>query len=344
MEPYHKNPLPNYEVLPLRSEEISVAALQMTTKTVDPKNPRPVVKENLEHLLWLIDITQEQGPADLVCLPEFTLQGSAARLWGREDMLRLAIDLPGEETELIGQKAKEYNCYIIVSSYTKEKDWPNHYFNASFMLGPSGQVISNHWKAHFDPGYLEQATTTHDVLDEFVERYGWDAVWPIARTDIGNISHFTCSEGFNPETYRAYAFKGGEILVWSLTGGGGGSEVQYLGHAYYGRNDVYGVSANAALRPAHIYSPEVAGSGLSYIFENTGRVMAQTYVPHEYIIRATIPMASYRKKHTIPVLRQEIYAPVYANYVGKYPANLYSKYLPEDHVDGLNYARKEARW
>ena len=41
------------------------------------------------------------------------------------------------------------------------------------LVGPDGAVIHNHWKAYGGfPGVLEYATTVHDVLDEFVERYG----------------------------------------------------------------------------------------------------------------------------------------------------------------------------
>lgn len=344
IEPYAKKSLPNYEVVPLRNNEITVAALQMTTKTVDAKNPKPILKENLEHMLWLVDAAQRRGPVDLLCFPEFTLQGTAASVWTREEMLRIAIELPGEETELIGKKAKQYNCYIVVSCYTKEKDWSGHFFNASFMIGPSGEVIQNHWKAHFDPGYLEHATSVHDVLDEFVERYGWDAVWPVARTDIGNIAHYTCSEGFAPETPRVFAFKGAEILVWCLTGGEGREETHNIGQTYFQRNDVYGILIDAALRPPSFYAWETSGCGLSYIFDNAGRTLERAHLPHETVIRATIPIAAFRKKHSIPVLRKELYAPVYADYVGKYPPNMYSEYLPKDPLDGINYARKKARW
>jgi len=36
-------PLTNYEVVPLRSEEITVAAVQKTIMTVDPKNPEKIL-------------------------------------------------------------------------------------------------------------------------------------------------------------------------------------------------------------------------------------------------------------------------------------------------------------
>lgn len=54
----HKKPLPNYDVVPLRSEDILVAAVQTRLKNVDPKNPKPEMKENLTHLLDCIDVAQ----------------------------------------------------------------------------------------------------------------------------------------------------------------------------------------------------------------------------------------------------------------------------------------------
>lgn len=54
----HKKPLPNYDVVPLRSEDILVAAVQTRLKNVDPKNPKPGMKENLTHLLDCIDVAQ----------------------------------------------------------------------------------------------------------------------------------------------------------------------------------------------------------------------------------------------------------------------------------------------
>ncbi|MEW6141987.1 MAG: nitrilase-related carbon-nitrogen hydrolase [Chloroflexota bacterium] len=350
MEPYNHIPLPNYEVVPLRSEHIVVSAIQMRVDTIDCKNPKPEINKRINHISLLIDLAQERIPVDLICLPEFSLQGSSIRHWSREDFLRLAIELPGEETERLGEKAKEYNCYIEVAAYTKNKDWPNHFFNCSFIIGPNGNVIHHHWKAHMDPGGLEYATTVHDVLDQFVERYGWDAVWPVARTDIGNIATFICSEGFQQETARCFAFKGAEILIRSIAGGTT-SGMPRVGNpritmqAYCMANDVYGIyNNNAADSSTTIHRVEFHGSGHTAIFDNVGRIMQEADSNQECVVTDTIPIGSYRKRHSIPAIRKEIYVRAYADYVGKYPPNLYSEYLPKDHIDGVNYARRKARW
>lgn len=348
-EPYAKVPLPNYDAVPLRREIITVAAFQTKHTIVDPKNPRPGVKAKLDHVLSMIDMIQARGYLDLICFPEFVLQGSAISFWTREDFIRLAIDFPGEETERICQKAKQYNCYIEMAAYTIEKEWPGHFFNCSFIAGPNGEIIHKHWKAHWDPGLFEHSTSVHDVLDEFVERYGWEAVWPVARTDIGNIATLICSEGFQPETARAFAFKGAEILAYSISGGAilgvprwGDARITFQASCI--NNDVYGIFVNNATGTTNQYALEDTGAGYSMIVDNLGRILKQATSQNETVVAEAIPIGLFRRNHTIPPLRQELYLPVYTEYKGKYPPNIYAEYLPKDNADALNYARKKARW
>ena len=346
--------LPNYEVVPLRSETILVAALQMSGGLVDPKNPKPGVRENVDRILWLLDCAHRYGDIDLVITPELSLQGLDAR-WTREDYLRLAIELPGEETEIIGKKAREHNCYIVVSGYTREKDWPGHYFNCTFIVAPTGEVIHRFWAA-CNLGVLaggvpnELATTAQDVLDEFVERYGWDAVWPVARTDIGNIATYSGVDGMVPETARAFAFKGAEILPYCNCGGAkvythtpGWGDFRIVNRTNCSCNDVYGIYANMARTPTWGL-PEDRGSGFSQIADPYGRILAQSNSADETIVTERIPIALFRQRHSIPIIRKELYAAAYNQYPAKYPANLFSEYLPKDVADAARYIRPKLLW
>jgi len=346
--------LPNYEVVPLRSETILVAALQMSAGLVDAKNPKPRIKENVERILWLLDCAHRYGDVDLAITPELALQGLDAR-WTREEYLRIAIEVPGEETELIGKKAKEHNCYIVVSGYTREKDWPEHYFNSAFIVAPTGEVIHRHWAAvalgtlaRGVPGEL--ATTVQDVLDEFVERYGWDAVWPVARTDIGNIATYIGPEGCIPETARAFAFKGAEILPYCNCGGSkvhtagpGLGDLRIANRTNCSCNDVYGIYANMARTPMWGL-PEDRGSGFSQIADPYGRILAQSNSADETIVTERIPIALFRQRHSIPIIRKELYAAAYNQYRAKYPANLFSEYRPKDGADAARYIAPKLLW
>jgi len=121
----------SYTTVPLRQNAITVAAIQSRVRAVDGRNPGPRLKENLAHVLELIDASQGSAEAwgperqwgsaqDLICFHEFPIQGWNP--WTRKEILRVAIDLPGVEAEAIGLKAKKYNCYIAFGCYARDKD------------------------------------------------------------------------------------------------------------------------------------------------------------------------------------------------------------------------------
>jgi predicted amidohydrolase len=213
-----------YATVPLRQESINVTAIQSRVRSVDVKNLGPTMKANLDHVLELIDIAQGSSQdwggerlwgakQDLICMHEFPIQGFQP--WTRSELNRVAFDLPGPETEAIGARARKYGCYIAFGCYAKEQGWPRHVINMSVIVGPTGDIVARHWKARNVLGLFGEnaliGTTVYDVLDRYVEMYGWDAVLPVARTDIGNIA--MTSVGAEPMLYTCLAMKGAEIMI-----------------------------------------------------------------------------------------------------------------------------------
>ncbi len=338
--------LQNYEVVPLRSDTIGVAACQMNgRRDADPNNPKKVQRENLEKLLRMCDMAQARaesfpwGPTrvDLLVFPEYAFCGRS-HAWNTEDQLKISIEVPGEETEMIGKKAKELDAYIVFQSHTKDpKNWPGHVFNSSLILNPKGEIIQNHWKAYrVNSGAWTYETTTHDVLDKFVEMYGWDALWPVARTDIGNLSSYICSGGFCPETARAFTFKGAEILCRCFAGGGqesSGGIHRLRFRADCSFSSVYGVYANG-------------GNGGSMIVDYFGRIMNEIVDNRDMVvIFDRIPIAQFRSEHASPTIRTEIYVPALTMNPGQFPPNMYSDYgVPRDREDAVRLCQEHARW
>jgi predicted amidohydrolase len=347
-----------YKTVPLDHNEIRVAAVQMNPQLIDPQNPSKGIKANLNHMLDLCDSAiiwpPTPEPLHLLAFPEFTLTGFDT-LWTREDWLRIAIMVPGPETERIGKKAKELNCYIVFASHTQDPEWPGHFFNTSLIVSPEGKVIHTHWKAYAGfPGPLEYSTTVHDVLDEFVERYGWEAVWPVAKTPIGNIATYVCSEGFAPETARAFAMNGAEILVRCIANCGGlieenpGIADQRLRmRSDCSSSHLYGIYTNSQGSDIYINGKrqvQNASGGGSMVIDPYGRILIEANDSLEQICHATIPIASFRAKHQAPRIRTEIYQPVLEQHPGRFPPNLYQNYLPKDTKDALQWSLKHARW
>ncbi len=338
--------LPNYDVVPLRSRTIGIAACQMNSNVwgVDSQNPKKGQRENLDKMLFMCDMARQRAGSarygapkvDLLVFPEFTFTGYNAE-WTRDDWQRVAIEVPGEETEIVGKKAKELDAYIIFAAHTKDpKNWPDHYFNTSIIINPNGEVIQKKWKAYrCNGGVFEWATTAHDVLDRFIEMYGWDAVWPVARTDIGNLATYICSEGFAPETARAFAFKGAEILCRCIAGGG--PENAYGIHRLKFRTNcadslLYGIYANGM-------------DGGSMIIDPFGRIMNEIVDNRECVIYDRIPIAEFRAEHARPYIRTEIYVPALAEVPGRTPPNMYSDYgVPYNSDEAFRLHEEHSRW
>ena len=338
-----------YEKVPLRQDNINVTAIQSRVNSVDVKNLKATMQKNLDHVLALIDYAQGSAQEwggerlwgskqDLLCMHEFPIQGFQP--WTRAELNRVALDLPGPETEAIGARAKKYGCYISFGCYAKEKDWPDHVINMSVIVGPSGEIVSKQWKARnilglFGDGALI-GTTIYDVLDRYVEMYGWDATMPIARTDIGNIA--VTAVGAEPLLYQCLALKGAEILVLSVTGGNNPESAIATARA----NRVYCVGVGNSVTPDNIGFPESAGSSDegTVVVDPRGMTIAKTTNHHEDFASGRIPIADFRKTRRFPELPMALLLPVLQQYDPVFQPNAFLEYLPKTYKEAGDLVRK----
>jgi len=336
--------MPGYATVPLQQEAINVAACQMMSVNTDPANPEAGKSANLEHMLEFCDLASGfGGPKQLVVFPEFGLTGYNT-FWTREEWLRIAIHVPGPEIDRLAKRAKELNCHIAFQAHTQEKDWPGHFIPCSLLISPTDGLIHTHWKAYKDfPGMgLEYGTTTHAVLDKFVKKYGYEKVWPVARTPIGNIGTYVCSEGFAPETARALAFNGAEVLCRSIAGGGrslGAGKMGLQFRADCAASSCWGIYANRCT----IRGVGSMGGGSSMIVDPNGQVVAEAIDAGEQIVAGTIPISAHRKTHFVPNIPTEIYQIVLEQHPGQFPPNLYADCLPKDYDDAHAWSLKHKR-
>src|ERR1700730_14366360 len=131
--------------------------------------------ENLRHLskaaAWLSSL---QLPVRLIALPEGALQGfndEVLDLDHVEFARSCAIDIPGPETDRLGQLARKWGVFIMAQAKARHEDWPDRFFNVGFILDPDGAVILKHYKiSALLP--CERSISPHDVFDWWVEKYG----------------------------------------------------------------------------------------------------------------------------------------------------------------------------
>jgi predicted amidohydrolase len=210
-------------------------------------------------------------------------------------------------------------------------------------IAPTGEIVGKHWKARNIKGVwptMELFTSTvYDNLDRFVEMYGWDAVVPVIRTDIGNFS--TTSTQREPELPRAMAMKGCELLLRTATGGFSKTDIQAT--SLY--NGIYTAVVNNAVSPDNPGYFAGGRFGGSCVFDARGELMAEADLDNsEQQVTATIPIAEFRKNHRQPVVQMELYKPVFDRYVNKYPPNIFSGYLPTDGMDSKKFQADKSRW
>ncbi len=338
-----------YETTPLRQDAINVTAIQSRVRAVDLKNLKSSMAANIKHVTDLIDNAQGSADAwggerlwgakqDLICMHEFPIQGFQP--WNRKELNRIAFDLPGPEVEAIGQKAKKYGCYIAFGCYAKEKDWPDHVINMSVIVGPTGEIVSKQWKARNILGLFGEGaligTTIYDVLDRYVEMYGWDATLPIARTDIGNIA--MTAVGSEPMLYQALALKGAEIMILTVTGGTNAESAIAAARA----SRTYCVGVGNSVSPDNIGFAEAAGSkdeGTA-IVDPRGTPLARSSNHHEDIVSARVPIADFRKNRRFPEYPMALLLPVFQQYEPLFTPNAFLQQLPKDYNEAGALVRK----
>jgi predicted amidohydrolase len=338
-----------YATVPLRQDSINVTAIQSRVRSVDVRNLKPTLQANLDHALHLIDVAQG-SPAewggerlwgakqDLVCMHEFPIQGFQP--WTRTELNKVAFDLDGPEVAAIGERAKRYGCYIAFGCYAKEKDWPRHVINMSVIVGPTGEVVARHWKARNMLGLFGEnaliGTTVYDVLDRYVEMYGWDAVLPVARTDIGNIA--MTAVGMEPLLYQCLALKGAEILVMSVTGGSNAETATATAHY----NRIYTVGVCNSVSPDNLGFTEAAGAEDegTVIVDPRGTVLAKTSNHHEDTASTRIPIGDFRKTRRMAEVPVALLRPVLDQYEPVFQPNAFLNELPETYKDAGALVRK----
>lgn len=332
-----------YERKPLRSEFVAVAAVQSRIRAVDGQKPGPGIRDNLAHMLELIDKVQFfGGTKDLLCFHEFPLQGWNP--WDRKELERLAIEIPGPETEAIAARARKYNCYIQFGAYAVDKDWPGHILSLTSIIGPTGELVARDWKARnivgVFPGFELVTTTIYNVLDRYIEMYGADAVIPVHRTDIGNLA--TSSTQMEPELFRAMALKGAEVLLRTASGGFNADDIRMVS-AY---NRVYSVIVNNAVSPDNpgFLDDANGGAGGSAIHGPRGEALAEADSKFEQEVVARLPLAGYRQTHQIPDLHLALYQPVFDRYQPRQAPGLFSRYLPADLKDAKRFLDEKNSW
>ncbi len=265
----------------------------------------------------------------LVVLPEYFLtsfpQGESIEHWQALACLSMDDALYGQ----LGACASGEQVYIAGNAYERDPHFPALYFQTSFVISPSGEICLRYRRlvSMFAP-------TPHDVLDAYLDRYGWEGVFPVADTAIGKLAAIASEEILYPEIARAHALRGAEIFVHSTSevGSPALTPKHIAKRARALENLAYVVSANSAgIEGTSI--PAESTDGMSTVIDYKGMALSEASTGESMVAYATIELEALRAWRRRPGMgnllarqRLELFAPTYAAVV--HPKNTLSQTPP----------------
>jgi predicted amidohydrolase len=157
-----------------------------------------------------LETWQETIPVKLTVFPENILRHEYDEADPKQDQkarVASAIEMPGPETDAIAEKAKQWGTYVSASLHERDPEYPLYYFNTAFIMSPNGKIILKYRKINpWIP--LELTTSPHDVLDSYKT-----PLFPVVKTELGNLACMVCYDQFFPEVARQLAFNGAEVII-----------------------------------------------------------------------------------------------------------------------------------
>ena len=248
----------------------------------------------------------------LVCLPEYFLTSFPAGESASEWRGKAAIDIDGPEYAALGKLAAAADMYIAGNAYETDPHFPELYFQASFIIEPSGKVALRYRRL-----ISMYAPSPYDVWDEYMKHYTEDDLFPVIDTPLGRLAALASEEIRYPEISRILAARGAEVILHP-TSEAASTQMTYKNVAKLARaqeNQCYVISANSA---------QITGSGLapsstdarSQIVDDRGIILCETPGGESITACADIDIAALRYRRSRVSMD---------NMLARQPMDLYAK-------------------
>ena len=232
----------------------------------------------------------------LVVLPEYFATsyplGDTIPGWAAKG----SFAMDGAEYAQLGRIAQDNGVYLCSNAYERDENFPGLYFQSSVVLDDSGNQVLRYRRL-----ISLYAPSPHDVWDKYLDVYGIDGVFPVARTAIGNLACIASEEILYPEIARALGLRGAEVFLHS-TSEVGSPELTPKDIAKRARaieNIAYVVSANTA-GITGVDMPLGSADGMSKIVDDQGRVLCAAGVGESMAANTELDITGLRRRRVRP--------------------------------------------
>lgn len=304
-------------------------ALQLKAEAINQANDRnegrSLIQQTIKGLAQQIAASKAFiGPnCKLVLLPEYFLTGfpmaESLTAWAEKACLEMTDPI----YDRLGEIAQKNAIFLAGNAYEVDPNFPGLYFQNCFIFDPSGNMVLRYRRLN-----SMFAPTPHDVWHKYLDCYGLEGVFPVAKTAIGNLAAVASDEILFPEVTRCLAMRGAEILLHPTSEiyGSARSPKEAAKVSRAVENMMYVVSTNTA-GIANTPIPEASVDGGSKIIDYRGLVLAETGAGESMAAYAEIDLTAlryYRRqvgmKNLLARQRWDIYAESYRQFHA-YPAN-----------------------
>ncbi|MCB2107063.1 MAG: hypothetical protein KDE14_05150 [Rhodobacteraceae bacterium] len=209
------------DVKPARKDAIDLYGVMICQHVVHQSNtPDELVAKRNANLDDAFDLIRQYmaraSTMKLAVFPEFFLTGPVSPLGNKLGHVadKIGVTFPGPEMDRIAKFAQETKCYMSGGVFEYDPEWPQRFFNTAFIYDDNGNLIHRYRKIHCGDamGFLPD-TTPGSVFDQYVDKYGYDHLFPVADTPIGKLATVVCFDNNFPETHRAMVKRGAEVII-----------------------------------------------------------------------------------------------------------------------------------
>ncbi len=311
----------------------AAVAMQLAARSVEKAPDKTAARAQMMAMITEIEskirsatifIQQYAGsPVKLAVLPEYLLTSYPGRISIPDFADKAALEVDGPEYEALGAMAQRLQMFIAGNAYEVDRNFPGIYFQASFIIAPSGDVVLRYRRLN-----SMFAPTPHDVWSKYLDIYGLDGVFPVARTEIGNLAAIASEEILYPEIARAHALRGAEIFVHSSSEIGSPLDTpKDIGkRARAQENMAYVISANTA-GIENTTLPLASADGNSMVVDYKGRILSESNSGETFTAFADIDLGALRAARRKPAM---------TNFLARQRLELFAATYGEIRIQGAN--------